>query len=432
MPKQAVKTAKLLILNCIGIALAGSTHPIVKILKEYVEDLGGRAQSKVIGLHLKTTCQTAALVNGTLAHVLDYDDVIGRLMLHLTAPVLPAVLAIGEMIEANGKNVLTAFIIGSEMECRLCAGLNPWAHRKGWHTSGIIGALGATAAAGKLLGLDTKELMNAFSIACSEASGIRENFGTMVKPYHIGLASENGVRAVLLAKKDFKGTEKALEGQFGFFNVFVGEYRLEDIIKNLGDLYQILNFGISFKKYPSCSITHAALDAVLEIVKQHDVKADDVVAIECGTTPLAPETLVHSRPRNSLEAKFSMQFCLAVAILEKQVSLDQFVDEKVNDPRIIELMEKVKLYVDPALTQEKGYASNSAKVKVKLKDGREYAKRVDEAKGTPANPISRNELIEKYKNCAKRVLSEEAVKESIHLITNFEKIENINALMNLL
>ena len=290
-------------LDCLGAALAGYSHPIGKIITDFVKESGGSPKATVIGAGFKTSPHEAALANGTMAHALDYDDYSLVLAGHPSVSLLPSILAIGEDRGISGKKVLTAYIVGFEIESKLGAGVNFRHYELGWHATCTLGTLGAAAACSSILGLDIEKTRMALGIAASEASGLRQNFGTMTKPFHAGLSARNGVIAALLAEKGFTADKNILEAEFGFCNLFCGkgEYDSERITSNLGNPFAIFEPGISIKPYPSCGGTHTALDAMLYLAKENDINPSDVEEIGVDVPELLPRVLIHSNPKTGLE-----------------------------------------------------------------------------------------------------------------------------------
>lgn len=424
LPEEAINMAKQCFLDCIGVSLAGCVQPIAKIMESYLKDVGGTPQSSIIGLGIKTSSTNAAFANGTIGHALDYDDMIFPVIGHPTVPILPAVLALGESTGATGKDVLLAFILGFEVFCKVGAATSPSHWYKGFHATATIGTYGAVAAASKLLKLDEEQTMNAFGIAGSQASGLKQNLGTMTKPFHAGHAAEGGVKAALLAKKGFTAAKDVLEGQFGFAKLMTDGYNF-GVLDKLGNHWDIVDPAPFFKPYPSCGGTHAAMNAMLSLIKEYDLKPDEVERVDAGMNPGGVEELIYTEPKNALQAKFSMQFCLAIMLLERKGGLAQFTDAKVRDPKTAELMKRINLYVDQELTESLplGWVDKTATVKVKMKDGRKYKRTTDIEHPTW------DELKSKYEECASLVLPENKLRRSIDVITNLEKLKSLNPLM---
>jgi 2-methylcitrate dehydratase PrpD len=396
-------------------------------MQSYLNDVGGKPQCSIIGLGTRTSSVNAALVNGTLGHALDYDDFAFPALGHPTTCVLPAVMALGESTGAKGEDLLLSFVVGFEAFMKIGGVVSPSHWYKGFHATGTVGTYGAVAAAGKLLDLDEAHMINAFGVAGSEASGLKQNFGTMAKPFHAGHAAEGGVKAALLARNGFVAAKDVLEGMFGFAKVLADTQNF-DYLDRLGDPWDILDPGPFFKLSPSCGGTQAGMNALFSLIEEYDIKPDEVERIDAGTNPGGPEQLIYAEPKTALQAKFSMQFCLAILLLERKAGLSQFTDAKVREPKVVELMKRITLYVDPELTKSVPleWVDKTTTVKVKLKDGREYKRTAD------LRRLTWDELTSKYEECAGRVLSESKVRQSIDLLTNLEKLDDVKSLMELI
>ncbi|NWF54197.1 MAG: MmgE/PrpD family protein [Syntrophaceae bacterium] len=434
IPPEAREIGKRIILDLLGVSLAGSRDPMSRIMTEYIKDTGGRPRASVWGKKFRTSSSLAALANGTFGHALDYDDINRNMRGHPTVPVLPAALAAGEEAKASGKELLEAFIIGVEVETKLGAGMNPHLFENGWHPTAILGAMGAAAAAARLFNLSGEKVCMALGIAGSLASGLRQNFGTMTKPLHAGRAAQNGVMAAQLARRGYTADPGIVEAKLGYANAFsgAGKYDLNKIVANLGDPFDIVSPGVGLKRYPSCARTHPAIDAMLDLVVQNDIQPEDVEAIACAGTYTTPTMLIHSRPRTALEGKFSLEFCMALALMERRVALPDFKDQKVQDPKIQELIRKVTFSVRPDLNSLEQSGNPSTTVKVTLKDGRVYTKTVDEARGTPGNPLTAGEVKDKYRQCVKGIQSKKDMEKTIELVEGLENLKRISTLADLL
>jgi 2-methylcitrate dehydratase PrpD len=353
---------------------------------------------------------------------------------HPTVPVLPATLAVGEEIKVSGAEVLEAFLIGFEVETKLGAGMNPHLFENGWHPTAILGSMGAAAASAKLLRLPVEKICMALGIAASFASGLRQNFGTMTKPLHAGHAAQNGVVAAKLARRGYTADGAIVEARLGYAHAFAGpeKYDLDKITTNLGKPFDIVSPGVGLKRYPSCARTHPAIDALLDMVLKHDILPEQVQSISCAGSYTTPTMLIHSRPRTALEGKFSMEFCMALALLERKVELPQFKDQKVQDPKIQEMIRKVTFSIRPDLNNIENSGNPSTTVKVLLKDGREFTQTVDEARGTPENPLTAEEVREKYRHCVKGIQSKKETEKTLEIIENLEALKKVSTLTDLL
>jgi 2-methylcitrate dehydratase PrpD len=435
VPPRAYTRAKEAMLDGLGCALVGSPTPSGKLMMQYVRERSEAPRAAVIGSGFKTSAPLAALANGTMAHALDFDDVNWSMSGHPTVPLLPAVLALGQEVHASGQAVLLAYTLGFEVEAKIGLGVNPRHYDLGWHATSTLGALGAAAACAKLLGLDVEKTRMALGIVASTAAGLRQNFGTMTKPLHPGQAAMNGVTAAQLAQLGWTAEANILEAPYGFCQLYAGpnQYNLERIVKDLGHPFELLATGVAIKQYPCCAFTHRALDAMLALVQQHALSADDVVAVECRVGRPTTEVLIHTRPQTGLEGKFSMQYCLAAALLDKRIGLLSFSDEKVRRPAARQLFERVAMTLHPEAERHgTGGEELPVTVAVGLKDGRSLSAQIEHPKGHPANPLSAVALQDKFEDCAYGVLERPDIRRVIELVQGLEQVEDIGVLMDVL
>ena len=439
IPGDVIQLARGFILDGLGVALAGSTDECARIVQRQIRQTGGSAECSVLGTSVLAPAAKAALANGVAGHAMDYDDTqlstskeaVYGLLTHPTTPVLAAVLALGQKQKITGADFLLAYILGVEVECRIADAINPRHYQSGFHSTATMGGLGAAMAAGKILGLKEPQLLTTLGIAASMASGLRENFGTMTKPLHAGRAAENGVTAALLARDGFTAARNILEARRGFFNAMAGGFDESKVSGRLGSPYFMKQPGISIKPYPSGSLSHPAQDLILDLVRAHDLKAEDIEHIDVGTNSNVPNALIYPMPKTALEGKFSIPFCMAIAVIERKAGIAQFQDRKVRDQKVIELMKRVTLYVDEEL-ERLGYDQVRSRIRVKLKDGRVVGDRYDVARGHPTKPMSWAELTEKFRDCAGLVLSRKKVDETIRLLEQFQNLKSLRPLVRAL
>jgi 2-methylcitrate dehydratase PrpD len=370
-----------------------------------------------------------------MAHALDFDDVNWSMSGHPTVPLLPAVLALGQEVHASGPEVLLAYTLGFEVETKVGLGVNPQHYDLGWHATSTLGTLGAAAACAKLLRLDVEHTRMALGIAASTAAGLRQNFGTMTKPLHPGQAAMNGVTAAQLAQLGWTADADILEAPYGFCQLYAGagQYNLDHIVKRLGNPFELLASGVAIKQYPCCAFTHRALDGMLALVQQHKLSADGVVAVDCCVGQPTLAVLMHTRPQTGLEGKFSMQYCLAAALLDKRIGLLSFSDEKVRRPVAQQLFDRITMTLHPeAQRQGTNGEELPVTVTVTLQDGRRLTTQVQYPKGHPASPLSAIALQEKFEDCAYGVLERPDIRRVIELTQGLEQVEDIGTLMDVL
>jgi 2-methylcitrate dehydratase PrpD len=340
---------------------------------------------------------------------------------------IPAVVSLGEEMGASGRAVLESLVIGFEIWSRFgLSGIDPRAFS--FHPTAVFGTMGAAASVSKLLGLDVEKTRMALGHAASHATGMSRNRGTMTKPFHAGKAASNGLLAAMLVGKGFTASPDIIEGRFGFYDAFTGSVGKEDgnVAKDLGNPYAILSPGLSVKKYPACYLTHRAVDAILELQKQHGIRAEDVDEVRCEGGANLAKVLMYHEPTNYLQGKFCMEFCLATALVEGKLGPLQVADEKVNDPKIRELIKRVRLQFEGPEVAEKEV------VHVKLKDGKEYSLGVERDRGAAEIPLTDVEIIAKYRDCASILLTSEESEQALDQMLNMDRLQDIKALMDIL
>lgn len=422
-PEEVREHAKLCILDWLGAALAGSLEPPAKIIASIIRETSGRKESTVIGTRIRTSCVNAALANGTFGHIVELDDIHEETIIHSAAPVVPAALAVAERKNVSGRDLITSVVLGYEAENRIGMAIMP-SHYHFWHPTGTCGTFGAAVAAGKVLRLDAERMVHALGIAGTQAAGLIEVFGTMCKPLNPGKAAMNGVLAALLAQKGFTSSSMILEAEKGYCRAAAEEYDPNRITENLGREFALTNNV--FKIHASCGHTHGAIDAVLLLAEKHGVKPDAVDEIVVGTYPIANEVVGETyEPKTVSEAKFSLPYCLAIALIRGKVGLAEFSVESLTDPKIQKISERVKVMVDPEYVNAR---LGCAKVTLRTADGEELTCRVDVPKGYPKNPLTRTELEEKFRGLASLVMQRERVTEIIQILNNLEELDEVGRL----
>ena len=428
------------IIDGIGVILAGSRTDCANKLARFVRNRGSAGACTLLGFGFKAEASDAALVNGASGHADDYDDTqlssapdrIYGLLTHPTVPVLAAALAAGESVCCSGSEFVEAFISGFEVECKLAEAINPEHYKKGFHTTGTIGAFGAVTAASRLLRLNEEELRHALGITASMSAGIRVNFGTMTKPLHAGMAASHGIVACLLAKDSFTADPNSLDGRWGFMQVLgQGGADIEKIIGKLGKPYSLMSPGASVKMYPCGSLGQPSMDKLLQILSRENLKVEDVreIRLRAGANILEP--LRYTEPADELQAKFSLQFGLACILLRRQAGLAEYCAEFLNDPRTQEAMKKVKTILDPKITNM-GTERMRSIVEVELKNGRVLKELAEIARGTPERPMTLTELSQKFRDCTDRLLNEQKVDRVFNLLRAIDTVSSIEQLTTLL
>lgn len=408
IPDDVIDLGKKSILDGLGLALAGSRADSGAIARKYVEQLGVcNGKATIIGTAQRTSPRFAALLNGISIHADDFDDTqlaaakdrVYGLLMHPTVPVLPAIFALAEQRTITGKEWMLAYHVGAEVECKIAEAIAPRHYQDGFHTTGTCGPFGSAAACANLLKFDLSKALNGFGLAASQAGGLRENFGTMTKPYQAGHAAESGLASIELAALGWTAAEQILEADRGFFHAAGGSYDATAIMDRLGKPWTFASPGVSLKPYPSGSLTHPAMTELVRLIEANEIRAEQVDKVDIGANHNMTTTLLHHQPKTGLEAKFSMEFCLAILLLERKAGLSEFSDRVVQRPDVQEMIKKINFYVDSE-AEKAGYDKMTSILRVKLKDGKEIVGRADFAKGSPAKPMSFEDTADKFRGCA--------------------------------
>ncbi len=429
LPPDVVHAAWRSILDCLGVALAGSVEPCGQIIAAQAQSQGGSPESVIWGSGARVSAGNAALANGTAAHVLDYDDVSPSMPGHPSVPVLPAVMAVGERLGSSGRAILEAFLVGLEVECKLGQFTGQETFDVGWHGTTTLGVIGAAAGVGRLMGLDVTAMRRAIGIAVSQACGVRQNFGTMTKPLHVGRAAESAILAVELVQRGFTASETGIEGMFGYWDMFGGPLSRDGdaLAQAMGNPFDVIKPGIHFKVHPCCSSTHAAVDSALQITG--GLSADAIEGITVDIPYTAPLVLIHHQPKTALAGKFSLEYCVAAALLDGCVTVNHFRDEAVNRPDLQALLQKVEYRVPDAWQKGAGpWKLDSARVEVRLKDGSVRRGATDLPRGNAANPLGDDELEAKFLDCASSALGGAQASKVLALVQALEGIRNVGEL----
>jgi 2-methylcitrate dehydratase PrpD len=439
LPAEAVQWAKAGILDTVGVTVAGSIEPCARIVGQVTGSVaagGGPNQGTcvVFGTAARTSALDAALINGTAAHALDFDDCNNTLGGHPSAPVLPALFALADERPVDGRAFIAAYVAGFETECKLARGVNFHHYTKGWHATATLGVHGAAAAACHLLRLDAARTATALALASSLASGLKANFGTMTKPLHVGHCARNGLFAALLAASDFTANAGAFEHSQGFLEVFngPGTYDVARMLSDWGAPFDIVTPGIAIKQYPCCGSTHPALDVMLDLVRTHDLRPDQVARIDAWIHARRLEHTNRPDPQGDLAAKFSLQYCLARALTDRTIRIEHFEGEAFREPAVRAVLPRVHAaaYTDAQFPADNHFA---AEVTVRTVDGRALCGRIDEALGrTSANPLPPARLREKFENCVARVLPASRAAALADMIERLDAMGDMRALSALL
>ena len=429
LPADTLHWAKVGILDTVGVTIAGAADTSARICARSLGSASGPAY--VFGSAEKVGMLDAALINGTASHALDFDDCNNTLGGHPSAPIIPALFALADEIGAGGRDFVAAYVAGFEAECKISMGVNFYQYTRGWHPTTTIGVFGAAAACAHLLKLSDEQTATVLSIAASLAAGVKSNFGTMTKPLHVGHCNRSGLFAALLARDGFTASAVAFEHNQGYFEVFngAGNYDAAKILPAWGKPWDIIEPGIAIKQYPCCGSTHPAIDAMLMLVREHDLKPDDVTRIDSWTHKRRLEHTNRPDPLSTFDAKFSVQYCVLRALLDGKVVMEHFENDAYREPLVRELLPRVEAIPLKGIAFDKEDPFN-ALVRVTLSDGRVLESAVDFPLGrTSANPIAFEDLKAKFENCAGRVLPAPTAQALASSIDAMDRLAHVRDLM---
>ena len=430
IPREAVETAKIAVRDGLGVALAGSREEDARIAAEIARQEDAREETSVIGQGFKTSALNGALANGTAAHALDFDHSF-TMMGQPTAPIVPATFALGESLAASGSRMIEAYVAGFEVTAKLVHSLRDSVH-DGWHAPSTLGSFGASAACGKLLGLDAAQMQMALGITASMASGIVANFGTMTKPLHVGLGARNGVLAAKLARGGYTANAKAIEGGFGFYQVLHQDAPInEPAIEELGRSYALVTDGLRIKPYACGGLTHQVIDSVLEFRAQHGLTAEMIERVDVDVVKHTFDRIVFRVPQTGIQGKFCMPYLVARAIIDGKIGLHIFTDNAVRDQNVLKLAERVQMNLDPNLKKTDA-AGRPCRVTIRLKNGQTFVREAQHAKGGPEHPMTEDELRGKFTECAREALDAGSAARALDTIEKLETVADIRPLCEIL
>ncbi|WP_428485370.1 MmgE/PrpD family protein [Rhodopila sp.] len=418
--------------DTVGVTLAGITEDAPRLLLRVPGVAEADGPSLILGTDRRTSVLDAALVNGVAAHALDYDDVAGAMGGHPSVMLVPALIPLAEMTGASGRDLVLAYVVGFETVCRLGRGVHHHHYDKGWHPTATLGIFGTVAAASRLLNLTTARTACALGMAASFACGLKANFGTMTKPLHVGHAIRNGLFAALMAREGFTANAAALEHRQGFLDVFNGPGTY-DTARILDGWYDPIECGgggdPGLKPYPCCGSTHPSITRVINLAHNHDLHPEQVERV---TVMPHPRRLPHTDnpdPRTPLEAKFSLQYCVARALADRSVKRAHFEGDALFDPGIRALMQRIETRPHPDMPDDWG-----TEVIVRTTDGARHVSRLDRypSRGPAGVPMTRTELWTKFADCAERSLPRAGLPEIFETLMRIETLPSIAHLTSLL
>jgi 2-methylcitrate dehydratase PrpD len=423
LPDEVRHESTRCLLDHVGLAIAGADEPAACIARQQCERLGGEAQSGVLGTASRLRVTDAALVNGIAAHALDFDDTHVPTILHATSPLYAAALALAESEGGGGLDVLAAHALGYEVSARISNALYPEHYDVGWHMTGTTGTLAAAAVAIRMLRLRGSSAVHCMGLAATRASGHREQFGTMTKPFHAGHAAEGGLWSGLMARDGFTAAPDPLQGRRGMFSVMSTASSVADLADELGERWEIFRNGV--KPYACGVVIHPAIDAVRNLRVREGLAADDVQSIELRVHPLVPELTGKTDPRTGLEGKFSVTFACSIALLDGRAGEGEFSDGNVRREDVRRLMSLFTVVPDPEVEQTR------ARARATRLDGSVVETDVDDARGTPGNRLTDAELAEKFHELAGPVVGAERARQLEQAVWTIAEADGVEALVKL-
>jgi len=438
LTKEVVQAAKRDIFDTIGVGLAGASAPGIKEVVSYAKEMGGKKRSTILVYGDKIPPANAALVNGSMCHALDFDDTHDRAVLHTGVCVLPAAFAIAEHIGGvSGKDFINAATLGIEIHCRLGIATKLWI---GWMLTPLYGYFGAATAVSKLLGLDEEHLLNAWGIAYSQAAGNTATIasGGLTKRIQAGFSASGGVIAGLLAQKGITGAQNVFEGRAGIFNLYQrGEYDAAALTEALGKRFEVVN--LSYKPYPCCRFNHSSIVAALEIAYKYDIKPEQIEEVRVGVNRAGyvnncEPIEIKRKPRNPVDAQFSVPYAVACALVRKRVDPVDISEELIKDPAVLSVAAKVYPFIDPEIDKQAGREIAPSRVEMRTKDGKVYSAKVDLPKGHAANPMTNEEFEAKFRSCALssgKDISLKVLDNLIDTLNNLEQVDDIRQVTRL-
>lgn len=421
IPPAARHEAKRALLNWMGCAIGGCRDDTVERALAALDPFSGPRISSLIGRNGKMDALHAALINGIASNILDYDDTHLRTVMHPTVPVAAALCALAEHRPVTGAQVIEAFVLGIEVECRVGNAVSPGHYARGWHISSSCGVFGAAAGAAKLLQLNTQQTAWALGIAATQASGLREMMGGMGKSFNLGHAARCGLLAALLAERNFTSSERAIESRVGFAHVLGDKPNLDELTRGLGGTWELA--ANAYKPYPCGIVLHAAIDACLQLRAGSGVAAGDVASVNVRMNPLALEITGRATPASGLEGKLSVAHAVAAALVHGAAGVAQFTDACVNEPAIVALRAKVTTQADAGCHTAEAY------VDIALKDGRRHAQHVPHATGSLEKPMSDAAIEKKFHELAAASHSERRVRDLIDIAWSLEQVNDAATLV---
>jgi 2-methylcitrate dehydratase PrpD len=434
MTPKAVALARIAFIDTLGVTLAGAAEECTRILLRTPGVAEAPGTATIFGTDRKSSMLDAALVNGTASHALDYDDFSQPMGGHQSVPLVSPLMAVAEDRGLSGEQLIMAYVVGIETEIRLTRAVNFYHYDKGWHPTATLGVFGGTAAVCHLLGIDEKRTAQALAIAASLAAGVKANFGTMTKPLHVGHCCRSALFAALITERGFTASTYALEHRQGFFNAFngPGHYAPERLFESWGVPLEIESPTMGLKQFPCCGSTHSAISMALALVREEGLKAAEIRRVEILAHPRRLPHTDRPDPQTPLEAKFSIQYAVARALVNGAVRFEHFEGNAHMDPDVRAILAVTSAVPHPDMPDDAA-EQFGAEVRVLLQDGRTLSRRIDGQIGRGGgNPMSVQELWEKFEDCSRRVLPRQDILPLFERLESLEKVENIRDMTRLM
>lgn len=423
LPGDVIHECRRGILDWLGCALAGSEHATLDTLTGVLGTISPNGGSTVIGRKMKLGLLEAAIANGQMGHVLDYDDThLGGGGVHTSGPVMASILPLGESRRVSGKDFMVAYVAGFEAATRTGCGM-PNHHDGGWHLTGTIGTVGAGAGCGRLLGLTGTQMVHAFGIAATQSAGMQQNRGTMCKSFHPGKAASNGILAATLAEGGFDSTGEILEGKKGFCRIYSVVTDEAAILAKLGESFAVTGNG--YKPYACGVVLHPIIDSAIALGQESAIAPSDVARLEITANIKAVTITGVSDPKSGLKSKFSIGHASAVSFIDGNAGRPQFSDERALAQDVVVLREKVSVTVD------ENFRIDQAAAMVVGKDGTRMEHKTEHATGMVDNPMSDAQIETKFFDNAEPSVGAEKAKEIREMVWGLENVSDIGALVRL-
>jgi len=427
VPEPVLRETKVALADTLGVALAGTLEPAAEIALHCLLETGGAPQARIWGTPHLTSAPAAAFVNGIASHALDFDDTMPSLRGHPSATTLPAAVAASEWLGATGRDFLSAYAVGLELAGKLGRAFGSGHYMRGWHATATIGNFTATAVAARVAGLNASQLAQAWGIAAAQSGGLVRNFGTMTKPFQAGHSARAALTAVDLARRGFTASPDIFDGDDGFLSTYAADGEpLAAMADALGKSWELLDRGNNYKRWPCCYCNHRPIGGLLELLDRHSIRTEEVQQIRVGFPPGADEPLIHTNPQTGLEGKFSIEYCAAVTLLDRKLTLETFTDAMVQRPAAQAMMKKVDHYRVP---DTKVYSGTVGYTDVELVTPRgRFGQRVEKTPGSVAWPMSAADHEEKFLDCAGRVLGTSGSQRLLDVVRVIETLADMNTL----